>query len=183
MLYHVTIAGRTVAVDLAEDRITIDGTAVGSAELLPLSSTGVHHLIADGHSHAMLAHASAPGTWDLHIAGRRLTAEVVDERTRAIRAMTRASTGPVGPRPVKAPMPGLVVRIDVVAGDAVRAGQGVLIMEAMKMENELKADVSGVVARVLAQPGQAVEKGAVLIEFETPKPDPVDPDAAGQQDG
>jgi pyruvate carboxylase subunit B len=101
----------------------------------------------------------------MHIDGRRLNAEVVDERTRAIRAMTRAAAGPTGPKPVKAPMPGLVVRIEVAPGDAVRAGQGVLIMEAMKMENELKADSAGVVSRIHVAPGQAVEKGAVLIEF------------------
>jgi pyruvate carboxylase subunit B len=62
-------------------------------------------------------------------------------------------------------MPGLVVRVEVGVGDTVRAGQGVLIMEAMKMENELKADAPGVVSRILAESGQAVEKGAVLIEF------------------
>jgi pyruvate carboxylase subunit B len=51
-------------------------------------------------------------------------------------------------------------------GDQVRAGQGVVVLEAMKMENELKAETDGVVARVLVESGQAVEKGTVLVEFE-----------------
>ena len=63
-------------------------------------------------------------------------------------------------------MPGLVVRVDVEPGHRVEAGQGVVIIEAMKMENELKAEADGVVSRVLVEQGQAVEKGAVLVEFE-----------------
>ena len=63
-------------------------------------------------------------------------------------------------------MPGLVVRVLVEPGGAVRAGQGVAIVEAMKMENELKAEADGVVARVCVEAQQVVEKGAVMIEFE-----------------
>ena len=67
---------------------------------------------------------------------------------------------------LKAPMPGLVVRVEVEVGDAVAAGQGVVIVEAMKMENELKAPADGAVAEVRVEPGQPVEKGAVLLVLE-----------------
>jgi propionyl-CoA carboxylase alpha chain len=63
-------------------------------------------------------------------------------------------------------MPGLVVRIEVQVGDAVQAGQPVVAMEAMKMENELKAETAGVVRRIAVEPGTAVEKGTLLVEFE-----------------
>ena len=63
-------------------------------------------------------------------------------------------------------MPGLIVRTEVGVGDRVRKGQGVVVMEAMKMENELKAEADGVVSRVMVEDGTAVEKGAVLAEFE-----------------
>jgi pyruvate carboxylase subunit B len=62
-------------------------------------------------------------------------------------------------------MPGLVVRIHVAVGDAVVAGQGLVAMEAMKMENELKAAGAGTVRAILVEPGQAVEKGTVLVEL------------------
>ncbi len=62
-------------------------------------------------------------------------------------------------------MPGLVVRVLVAEGQAVAAGQGLLVLEAMKMENELRASGPATVARVGVQPGQAVEKGQVLVEF------------------
>jgi pyruvate carboxylase subunit B len=60
----------------------------------------------------------------------------------------------------------MIVRVEVEAGDHVSAGQGVVIVEAMKMENELKAEAPGIVSKVLVEPGTAVEKGMVLIEFE-----------------
>ena len=63
-------------------------------------------------------------------------------------------------------MPGLIVRVTVNAGDVVRMGQGVVVMEAMKMENELRAPANGTVKQVLVAPGNAVEKGAVLLEIE-----------------
>jgi pyruvate carboxylase subunit B len=68
--------------------------------------------------------------------------------------------------PLLAPMPGLVVRVNVKAGDTVEAGQGLIVMEAMKMENELRAHGAGVVKAVRVAPGDAVEKGAVLVEMD-----------------
>ena len=59
----------------------------------------------------------------------------------------------------------MIMRIDVGVGDVVKAGQGVLIIEAMKMENELKAEAAGTVSKISVSPGTAVEKGTVLIEF------------------
>jgi pyruvate carboxylase subunit B len=63
-------------------------------------------------------------------------------------------------------MPGLVVRVSVGVGDKVEAGQGVVVMEAMKMENELRATAAGTVRSVEVSPGTAVEKGALLVALE-----------------
>ena len=68
--------------------------------------------------------------------------------------------------PVIAPMPGMIVRVSAQVGDQVQPGQGLVVMEAMKMENELRATTAGTVPAVLPQPGTAVEKGAVLLELE-----------------
>ncbi|MFL5381405.1 MAG: biotin/lipoyl-containing protein, partial [Longimicrobiaceae bacterium] len=72
----------------------------------------------------------------------------------------------VADKVVAAPMPGLVLKVEVEVGQAVKAGQGLVIVEAMKMENELKAPADGVVAKVLVQERQTVEKGATLIVLE-----------------
>jgi pyruvate carboxylase subunit B len=101
----------------------------------------------------------------------RVGAEALDERTRTIRELTRASARAAGPAPVVAPMPGLVVRVLVAPGEAVSAGQGLVVMEAMKMENELRATTDGVVTGVVVTPGTAVDKGAVLVTLgEAPAP-------------
>jgi biotin carboxyl carrier protein len=63
-------------------------------------------------------------------------------------------------------MPGLVVRVQVEAGQSVAAGAGVVVLEAMKMENELRAGAAAVVRMVRVRPGEAVEKGQVLVEFD-----------------
>ena len=165
MLYHVTIGSRTITVELEGDRVIVDGADAGSAEMAAMPGTDVKHLLLDGRSVTLVARRDDEG-WDLHVDGWPVRADVVDERTRAIRAMTGRAGAAQGPKPVRAPMPGMIVRTEVNVGDQVRAGQGVVVMEAMKMENELKAETDGVVARVLITPGQAVEKGTVLVEFE-----------------
>lgn len=165
MRYYVTIGERTFEVEVGGEQVTVDGTPA-SAELLQVSGTPVRRLSVAGASHRVIAaKGEARGQWQLHLDGYRVSAEVVDERTRAIRALT-ARTGVVhGPKPVKAPMPGMIVRVEVQPGDKVSAGQGVVIIEAMKMENELKASAAGTVSKVAIHAGTAVEKGTVLIEF------------------
>lgn len=165
MHYFVSIEGRTIEVVIDGETVTLDGQRV-DVSIAQVPGTPVRHVLVDGKSQRVVAQANGErGVWDVHMLGRRLSAEVVDERTRAIRALTNQSAGPTGPKPIKAPMPGMIVRVDVAPGDKVKAGQGVVIIEAMKMENELKAEAAGVVAKVLAQPGSPVEKGAVLVEF------------------
>ena len=168
MKYFVTIAGETHTVELGGDRILLDGEPV-DADLSTVPGTTVHSLILDGASHRIRAQKKDSEEWSVALDGRRLIATVVDERTQTIRDMTGAGSGPAGPRPVKAPMPGLVVKVEVAPGDAVEAGQGLVIVEAMKMENELKAEVPGVVKTIHVEAGQAVEKDQVLVDFQVPE--------------
>ncbi|HUF12101.1 MAG TPA: biotin/lipoyl-containing protein [Longimicrobiales bacterium] len=164
MKYFVTVSARTIEVDLHASGARVDGMEV-RADLRELPGTRVRSLIVDGRSLTMLAVPLESGIWELQVAGARHRIEVVDERTRAIRAMTGQGAAPRGPAAIRAPMPGLVTRIEVAAGDSVRAGQGIVVIEAMKMENELRADADAVVDRILVEPGQAVEKGAILVQM------------------
>ena len=90
--------------------------------------------------------------------------------TRQIRALTGTRRPARGSGIVVAPMPGLVVRVEVAAGQRVDAGAGLVVVEAMKMENELRAPRAAVVAAVHVAPGQAVEKGAPLVTLESVEP-------------
>lgn len=164
MPYFVTVGARTLRVDLDPEGVQVEGVAV-FADMAHVVGTDLRSLLLDGESHRVLATRLDDGRWDLHLRGRRFVAEAIDERTRAIREMAAASAGSAGPRPIRAPMPGLVVQLEVSVGDRLEAGQGVAIVEAMKMENELKAEAPGVVTHIHVQPGQAVEKDQVLIEL------------------
>jgi biotin carboxyl carrier protein len=97
---------------------------------------------------------------------------VVDERTRHVRSLTSGAGQRRRPAALRAPMPGLVVRILVEAGQEVGIGAGLVVLEAMKMENELKAPAGGTVSAVQVRAGEAVEKGQVLVEFQEPGQSP-----------
>ena len=168
MRYFVTIGDRELEVDLGPGGIRVDGKEV-RADLVEMDGTEVHSLLLGGKSHRILAARNGIGEWNLHVAGRHLRAAVVDERTRAIREMTGEVEENRGLQALRAPMPGLVVKVDSQEGDEVAPGQGLVIVEAMKMENELKSEGAGKIARILVEPGQVVEKDQVLVEFEAAK--------------
>jgi pyruvate carboxylase subunit B len=165
MRYYVTLEGRTFEVDLTGDVPRVDGEEV-QAELHRVPGTPTRLLLVDGRTHSLVARRGEAEDWNLYLDGEPFEADVVDERARAIREMTGQGAGEQGPSPIRAPMPGLVVSLAVEAGDRVEAGQSVAIVEAMKMENDLKAESDGVVARVRVAAGEPVDKGAVLVEFE-----------------
>lgn len=165
MRYFVTIGDRVVEVDLTGHTPVVDGTPL-QAQLVALPGTPVRSLLVDGRSHTLSAQpGDRRGRWTITVGRDRFTADAVDERTRAIREMSGGADAEAE-KTVAAPMPGLVVKIEVEVGQAVRAGQGVVVVEAMKMENELKAPADGVVSKILVQERQTVEKGATLIVLE-----------------
>ncbi len=165
MRYLVTVRGRQVTVDVDGDRVTVDGVAC-TASLRPVPGTPLRHLTVDGRPRVLAVESLGKGGWGLVAMGERCEAEVLDERTRHIRSLAAAPDRPSAIGLLKAPMPGLVVRLEVEPGQMVAAGGGVLVLEAMKMENELRSPAGGRVKAVLVRPGQAVEKGQALVEFE-----------------
>jgi biotin carboxyl carrier protein len=96
--------------------------------------------------------------------GRRVYLEVESERARAAQA-ARSRTATSGDDTVIAPMPGRVLKVLVARGDEVHAGQPVVVIEAMKMENELKATRAGVVDEILVAAGATVESGVKLLRL------------------
>ena len=165
MNYIVDINGRRISVEIDGDRVRVDGRPV-QASLTMIEGTPIHVLRVGDAVHRIVARRTARGRYVLSVDGWRLDAEALDERTRAIRELSAANAGPSGPAPLVAPMPGLVVRVSVAVGDSVQPGQGLVVMEAMKMENELRSAATGTVKAIRAQPGDAVEKGAVLVELQ-----------------
>ncbi len=178
MKYVVTIEGREIEVEIEGERVRIDGQE-RHAHLSVLPGTPLRQLVVDGRSVPLsVAEGEAGrgrGHWVLNRRGEEWVVEVVDERTRHIRSLAGAPEGRLGGGAVKAPMPGLVVRVQVAVGDLVEPGDSLVVLEAMKMENELRAPQGGRVAAIGVEAGMAVEKGEVLVELapgDVPAPGP-----------
>ena len=151
----VLLAGGTVQVDgqpVAADICTLAPGVVSILLTLPDGTTQSFRCIAEpGDDPAVL------------IDGQRIPYKVADPRS--LRTVSSAA-GDSGPRSLKAPMPGRIVRVLVAAGDVVVAGQGCVVIEAMKMQNELKATKSGTIARLMAKVGETVPTGTTLFVIE-----------------
>ncbi len=166
MKYVVDVGGRTVDGELDGERVKVNGTVL-SASLSELAGTPVALLsLGDSVHRVVVTRDSSKGRYVLSLDGRRYEVEALDERTRAIRRLSSNASGPRGPAPLVAPMPGLIVRVSVEVGASVQPGQGLVVMEAMKMENELRSASAGTVKSIRVGPGMAVERGAVLVELE-----------------
>lgn len=153
-------AGSRLALHWDDTTREVDVSALGPGRLsMILPESG-------GASRAVRGDETAPGDWVVGIGGRQVRARVSDGRRRRRAAAAQAG----GDHAVAAPMPGRVVRVLVEPGDRVAAGQGLAVVEAMKMENEVAAPADGVVADVRAAPGDSVEAGGVLVTLTAEEP-------------
>jgi biotin carboxyl carrier protein len=167
MKYRVRLDGREVEVAIDGDHVVVDGRTY-RAGLGSIPGTPLRQLLLDGKPSTLAMTPLGRGRWEVTKAGERVELEVLDERAHHIRSLTAGTSRGRTADVLKAPMPGLVVRVQVQPGDRVVAGAGLVVLEAMKMENELKAAATGVVKEVRVAAGEAVEKGQVLVEFEAP---------------
>jgi len=164
--YFVRVGDSELELSLEGDEVRVDGASM-NVRLADVEGTPVRLLTVGDEVHRIVVRpAGTRGRYAIWVDGFRHEVEALDERARAIRELAGATAGPSGPAPLVAPMPGMIVRVNVQVGDRVQPGQGLVVMEAMKMENELRAQATATVKSVLAQPGSAVEKGALLIELE-----------------
>jgi pyruvate carboxylase subunit B len=163
--YVVLLDGQSLEVEVDGERVTVAGQ-VHTATLGVIPGTPLRQLLLDGRPTTMAVESLGRGRWALAPGGERREVEVLDERTVHIRSLTSSGDRPAASPVLKAPMPGLVLRVEATPGQRVAAGAGLVVLEAMKMENELKASAAAVVRSVRVQAGEAVEKGQILIEFE-----------------
>lgn len=164
MRYLVRTPEGELHVEVVEGEVRVDGVDL-EAEWAPVEGTPVSSLLVGNRSYRVSVVRGQGGRWTLEVAGWRLDAVVEDERKRALSRWVGAREVRGGTQAIRAPMPGLVVKVEVNEGEEVAAGQAVLVVEAMKMENELRAEAAGRVSRVWVQAGEAVEKDQMLLEI------------------
>lgn len=155
--FHVTV----------EDfEFTLTEAEVNQADLLA-NSQGVHLIHEDrSYNTTILERNPMDKQYTVVVNGNRYQVNIADEYDALIKKMGLSVASTQGVADIKAPMPGLVIGIEVEEGQAVEQGTPMLILEAMKMENVLKSNGAGVVKKINIEQGQAVEKGQVLIELE-----------------
>jgi len=145
-IYEITLDGRTVHVDAVR------------------SGPTVYSVIEDGQQFEAMVDEKGAHGFDVLVAGRIFHLESFDERTKLL-AQSAAPLA-TGPQTVMAEMPGKVVKVAVPVGESVREGQGVVVVEAMKMENEIPAPIAGRVREISVSEGQTVEAGTLLFTID-----------------
>jgi len=162
--YFARIGEETRDILLGDGQLVVDGEAVG-ADLSTWPGSDRRLLRLDGRSLSLFARRNEAG-WVVELEGRLFEVVVEDERTRHIRELASHAAPTRTSRELRAPMPGLIVRVVVSEGQEVDVGDGLVVMEAMKMENELRAEGPARVAVIEVRAGEAVERGAILLRLE-----------------
>jgi len=147
-----------------DDEIVLNGEHL-PVDFRPVMGQPVYSLILNGHSYEAYVHPTEAGL-EVLLQGRLRVVSVEDERQRRLR---ESSGGPVarsGEYNLRAPMPGLIIAVPVAEGQTVTKGQDLVILESMKMQNELKAPREGAVSRVRVKPGDSVEHNQVLLTLD-----------------
>lgn len=163
MKHEVRISGKTRIVEVERSaegwRATLDGEAAAIADVVE-TAANTFSVLRAGKSHEISVTSSADGKLNLQSGRYEFSTEVNDPRS--WRGRRHGGVEAEGSQHVVAPMPGKVMRVLVRAGETVQANQGLLVVEAMKMQNEIRSPKNGTIERVLVTEGQAVNAGEVL---------------------
>jgi len=162
MKYEIVIDGNPAALSVARERVEYrreDGTAIARQYSAAPASEGTWSILIDGRSYAV----KILGGGEVSVNGRVFHVDVFDPRELRGR---RGEADTSGPQAIAAPMPGRVIRVLVEPGQDVAAGEGLIVVEAMKMQNEMKAPRAGRVASVKTVAGATVSAGDVLLVIE-----------------
>ena len=163
MKYVTTINDKTYLIEINDDhRVILEG-AEYTVDFETVSGQPVYSLVIDGRSYEAYIYEDEMD-WQVLLRGDLYTVRVEDEREKRLRAAAGGvAAGATGEFHLKAPMPGLIVAIPAVEGQAVQKGDNLVILESMKMQNELKCPRPGTVSRIKVKPGDSVEQNQILV--------------------
>ncbi|MGQ0602349.1 MAG: acetyl-CoA carboxylase biotin carboxyl carrier protein subunit [Anaerolineales bacterium] len=164
MKYITTIHDKAYTIEINDDHSVIVDGVVHPVDFASINQQPVFTLLIDGQSHEAYIQEDEDGRWQVLLRGSLYSVEVEDEREKRLRAAGGAHNGAArGEFNLKAPMPGLVVVVPVTEGQTVKKGDNLIILESMKMQNELKSPRDGAVTRVKVKPGDSVEQNQVMV--------------------
>lgn len=162
MKYITEVEGKQYIVEIVDDKHIRVNDKLYEIDFETVSGQPVYSLIVDGKSHESYVYQDED-TWQVLLHGRLYPVTVEDEREKRLRAAAGGGVAETGEFHLRAPMPGLVVTIPVTEGQEVKRGQVILILESMKMQNELKSPRDGTIGRIRVKPGESVEQKQTLL--------------------
>ena len=166
MKYIASIEGIEYEIEiLSETRVLINGLP-HAIDFKALRQQLTFSLLLDGKSYETNIYRDN-STWEVLLRGRQFSVEVEDERERRLRLAAGEVSAPKGKYVLSAPMPGLVIDIPVAVGDQVSKGDVLVILESMKMQNELTAPHDGTISRISARINGNVERNENLLVLES----------------
>ncbi len=124
---------------------------------------GLLQLQMSGKTYVMLCKAISESAYEVWVGNHIIHVELEDERSRILSRLRKSSVAGIGALVIRAPMPGLITALEVQQGETVQVGNGLLVLEAMKMENEIRSTIKGKVRRIDVSARQAVEKDQQLM--------------------
>lgn len=151
-----------IELDDQNNQILVNGEPY-HVDLTSLQNSNLISCIINNRSFEAAVTSPERDLWDILLNGEIYSVNVKEERAYRLAKARGQLDGDSGTVPTKSPMPGVIVNVPVAVGDAVQKGDTIVILESMKMENELKATRDGAVLEVKVSPGDSVEKDAVLI--------------------
>ncbi len=164
MKYATTINNKTYIIEINDDKRVFVDSVEYAVDFESVSGQPVYSLLLDGRSYEAYVYADEEtDAWQVLLSGDLYTVQVEDEREKRLRAQAGGVAAATGEFNLKAPMPGLIVDVLVAEGQAVKKGDILIILESMKMQNELKSPIDGTVQRVRAKGGESVEHNQVLL--------------------
>ena len=162
MKYITNVEGKQFLIEIIDEKhVSVDGK-VYEVDFESVSGQPVYSLIVDGRSHESYIYQGEEN-WQVLLRGRLYPVTVEDEREKRLRAAAGGGVAETGEFHLRAPMPGLVVAVHVTEGQQIKKGQVILILESMKMQNELKAPRDGTIGRIRIKAGETVEQRQTLL--------------------
>ncbi len=162
--YIVNLEGKEFIIDISLDGVL---SVLGHEGAIDVRHVGGDaYSVLTGNVSTQIIARRAGGKYQVLLKNNQVEVQVETERDRLLELYATASGSAHHRYEIHAPMPALVVRVEVNVGDEVKGGQGLIVLEAMKMENEIKSHQAGKVKEIYVAKGKAVEKGELLMLLE-----------------
>lgn len=163
-LFQVQVVEQTFDIQIKENGFFLNNKPIDYS-FVPSGKTGEFHLIVNQQSVPCFVHPLADGGLEIYINGQKRTVYVKNEIDLLLEKLDMNNKKEIGKSEIYAQMPGLVVSVAVTVGQTVKKGDRLVVLEAMKMENEIKSPIDGIIQKIMIQKGDAVAKNALLLSF------------------